>query len=211
MEAIVGVTKKNIRFYEQEGLLCPHRSENGYRDYRQEDVETLQRIKLLRKLGLPLTEIRKMQQGTLTLGDGMGRHLITLERERENLRQAMELCQSLRDTGQALPALDAGALLERLAQMEQEGTTFMDKHQQDTRRRRYVAPVIVTILMTVLMGALVYLFVWAAETDPAGAPPMPLLILFIAIPVAVILGVVLALVLRIREIGRGEEDDARKY
>lgn len=211
MEAIVGVTKKNIRFYEQEGLLCPHRSENGYRDYRQEDVETLQRIKLLRKLGLPLTEIRKMQQGTLTLGDGMGRHLITLERERENLRQAMELCQSLRDTGQSLPALDAGALLERLAQMEQEGTTFMDKHQQDTRRRRYVAPVIVTILMTVLMGALVYLFVWAAETDPAGAPPMPLLILFIAIPVAVILGVVLALVLRIREIGRGEEDDARKY
>ena len=191
--------------------MCPHRSENGYRDYRQEDVETLQRIKLLRKLGLPLTEIRKMQQGTLTLGDGMGRHLITLERERENLRQAMELCQSLRDTGQSLPALDAGALLERLAQMEQEGTTFMDKHQQDTRRRRYVAPVIVTILMTVLMGALVYLFVWAAETDPAGAPPMPLLILFIAIPVAVILGVVLALVLRIREIGRGEEDDARKY
>ena len=74
-----------------------------------------------------------------------------------------------------------------------------------------MAPVIVTILMTVLMGALVYLFVWAAETDPAGAPPMPLLILFIAIPVAVILGVVLALVLRIREIGRGEEDDARKY
>ena len=66
VETLVGITKKNIRFYEQEGLLNPKRNqENGYRNYGEEDVMILQQIKLLRKLGLPLEEIRRLQSGVL--------------------------------------------------------------------------------------------------------------------------------------------------
>ena len=40
VEAAVGVTKKNIRFYEEEGLITPGREPgNGYRSYSQTDVE----------------------------------------------------------------------------------------------------------------------------------------------------------------------------
>lgn len=47
VEAAVGVTKKNIRFYEEEGLITPSREPgNGYRSYSQADVERLHRIKL---------------------------------------------------------------------------------------------------------------------------------------------------------------------
>ena len=54
VEAAVGVTKKNIRFYEEEGLITPSREPgNGYRSYSQADVERLRRIKLLRKLDVP--------------------------------------------------------------------------------------------------------------------------------------------------------------
>ena len=53
VEQLVGITRRNIRFYEKEGLLAPGRdSSNGYRSYTDEDVETLNRIKLLRKLDL---------------------------------------------------------------------------------------------------------------------------------------------------------------
>ena len=39
VEALVGITKKNIRFYEEKGLLSPSRnSDNGYRDYGEEEV-----------------------------------------------------------------------------------------------------------------------------------------------------------------------------
>ena len=69
VEALVGITRKNIRFYEAEGLLSPRRnSQNGYRDYGNAEVEALRRIKLLRKLGVPLEEIRQMQQGVHTVG-----------------------------------------------------------------------------------------------------------------------------------------------
>ena len=68
VEALVGITKKNIRFYEAEGLVAPRRnSDNGYRDYGEADVTALRQIKLLRKLGLPLEEIRALRSGRITV------------------------------------------------------------------------------------------------------------------------------------------------
>ena len=211
VEALVGITKKNIRFYEAEGLLAPRRnSDNGYRDYGEAEVETLRRIKLLRKLSVTLQDIRQMLSGAHTVGDGMRRHLVTLERERQNLDAAARLCGELADCQERLADLDAAALLEQMAEMEQSGTTFQNKQSQDIRAR-YVAPVAVTVLMVLLMLGLIWLFLWAFETDPAGAPPLPLLAVFIAVPTVVALGVIVSLVQRIREIGRREIDDARQF
>lgn len=212
VEALVGITRKNIRFYEAEGLLSPRRnSQNGYRDYGETEVEVLRRIKLLRKLGLPLEEIRQMQHGAYTVGDGMRRHLVSLERERQNLEAAIRFCGTLTDRRERLEELDAQSLLDRMAQMEQEGTTFMNKQKQDTRRRRFGGAHRGRHRHVSLRAGAVWLFLWAFEVDPAGAPPLPVLALFVAIPAAVVVGVVIALVQRVREIERGEEDDARNY
>ena len=88
VEELVGITKKNIRFYEEKGLLTPERNtENGYREYSEKDVVALQKIKLFRQLSIPIDEILKLQQGYLTLEDCMRRHIIALEREEENIKQ----------------------------------------------------------------------------------------------------------------------------
>ena len=50
MELQTGLARANIRYYEAEGLISPERAENGYREYSQEDAETLLRVKLLRAL-----------------------------------------------------------------------------------------------------------------------------------------------------------------
>jgi len=211
VEALVGITKKNIRFYEAEGLLTPRRnSENGYRDYGEAEVETLRQIKLLRKLGVPLEEIRTMQTGAHTVGDGMRRHLITLERDRANLEQSIQLCDRLTGCQERLADLDAGALLAEMDAMEQSGTTFQNKQRLDIRVR-YVAPVVIALLTVALMAALAALILWAYLMDPADAPPLLLMLVLAAMPLLVAGGVVLALVQRIREIGRGEEDDAKNY
>ena len=211
MEALVGITKKNIRFYEAEGLLMPRRnSENGYRDYGEAEVAVLRRIKLLRKLGVPLEEIRQMQSGTHTVGDGMRRHLVSLERERGNLDQAIRLCGRLTDRQERLCDLDAGAVLAEMDTLEQTGTTFQNKQKRDVRIR-YVAPVVITTLMVLLMGALVGLILWLIALSAADAPPAFMLAVIALFPLVIIGGVVLALVQRIREIGKGEIDDAKNY
>ena len=194
VEALVGITKKNIRFYEAEGLLTPRRnSENGYRDYGEAEVAALRQIKLMRKLGVPLEEIRKMQSGVHTVGDGMRRHLVSLERNRENLEQAIRLCGGLTDCSARLEDLDAENLLTRMEAMEQEGTTFQNKQRSDIRIR-YVAPL-----------------VWVFLLDPVDGLPLPLLLISLAVLLLVAGGVLAALIQRLREIGKGEIDDAKDY
>ena len=211
VEAQVGITKKNIRFYEEQGLLSPRRnSENGYRDYGEAEVAVLRQIKLMRKLGVPLEEIRRMQAGG-TVADGMRRHLVTLERERKSLEQSIQLCGSLKDREERLDALDAAALLEEMERLEEGGTTFQDKQKDDTRPIRYAGAVAMVLLMTALMAGIIALMVWAFTTDPEDAPPLPLMAVLVAFPGVIILGVLLALYQRIREIQKGEEDDAKNY
>lgn len=211
VEALVGITRKNIRFYEAEGLLAPRRnSENGYRDYGEAEVRVLLQIKLLRKLGVSLEEIRRMQSGAHTVGDGMRRHLVSLERDRDNLEQAIRLCAGLTDRQERLGDLDAGSILKEMEVMEQGGATFQNKQRQDVRIR-YVAPVVITVLMVLLMGGFAGLLLWIIALGVEDAPPVLMLLVLALVPLVVIGGVVLALVQRIREIGRGEIDDAKNY
>lgn len=54
-----GVSIRMIRYYEAEGLLAPHRAPNGYRDYDETDIMTINRIRLLGSAGMFLATIRQ--------------------------------------------------------------------------------------------------------------------------------------------------------
>ena len=211
VEALAGIAKKNIRFYEEQGLLSPKRNpENGYRDYGEEEVLVLRRIRLLRKLDVPIDEIRLMLSGTHTVADGMRRHLISLERSQRNLQQAISLCQEL--TGQDIPIsqLDTEGLLSQMEAMEQSGTAFRDVAAQDIRTR-YIAPVAVTAVVVTFMAALSGLLLWAFSVSPENAPPIWFVLVLVGIFAAVGVGCISALTQRIQEIRKGEIDDAKKY
>lgn len=211
VEALVGITKKNIRFYEEKGLLSPGRNtENGYRDYGEREVSLLQQIKLMRKLGVPIEEIRRMQQGTQTVGDGMRRHLVTLERERQNLEESVRLCELLQERTVPLSELDAQSVLDEMEKLELSGTTFQNKQQNDVRIR-YVAPVVAAAAMIGLMLGLIALMLWGFYAEPENAPPLALAAILLAMPALLIFGVLFALFQRIGEIKKGEIDDAKKY
>ncbi|SDN73627.1 MerR family transcriptional regulator [Acetanaerobacterium elongatum] len=52
------VTKKAVEYYIGEGLLCPQLTENGYRRFSDEDAATVDKITLLRRLGMSVADIR---------------------------------------------------------------------------------------------------------------------------------------------------------
>lgn len=211
VEVLAGIAKKNIRFYEEQGLISPRRNpENGYRDYGEEDVLVLRRIRLLRKLDVPIDEIRLMLSGSHTVGDGMRRHLISLERQQRNLQQAMELCQELAYQDIPISQLDTESLLTRMETLEQAGTSFHDVAAQDIKKR-YIAPVAVTAVVVTFMTALSGLLLWALTISPEDAPPIWFVLVVIGFFAAVGVGCVAALTQRIREIQKGEIDDAKKY
>jgi len=192
VEAAVGVTKKNIRFYEEEGLITPSREPgNGYRSYSQADVERLRRIKLLRKLDVPLAEIREMLEGQCTLAEGMSLQLERLRSRRADLEEAIGFCTLLQKENGNLEQLDVEQTLARLA----------------ARRGACIGAALFVAMMAFIMATMG----WAIYTDPQDAPPLPLLVVLFGIPAGCIIGTLKVLLDRIKEIGKGEEDAYRNY
>ena len=212
VEAAVGVTKKNIRFYEEEGLISPRREPgNGYRSYSEADVERLRRIKLLRKLDVPLAEIRQMLEGECTLADGMTRQLERLNTRRADLNEAVGFCTLLQKEPVSLNELDVEQTLARLAAKEEQGVTFVDIERTDRKGERIRGACVGAALFVALMAFVIATMAWAFYSDPQEAPPLPLLIVLFGIPAGCIIGTLKVLVDRLKEIGKGEEDAYRNY
>ncbi len=114
MEALTGMSRANIRFYESENLIAPRRKENGYRVYSESDAQTLLRIKLLRAMELPLDEVKALQAGQTTLHDALTQHLAVLTQKKAQLDRAQLLANELLQAGTAFDALDAMRYLQVL-------------------------------------------------------------------------------------------------
>ena len=110
-----------------------------------------------------------------------------------------------------LDDLDAGQLLEEMSELERGGTSFRDLNAWDVKKIRYAGAFGASIVMILLMAGLFAVMLWGFNTEPEDAPPLLLAVIFLAVPVAVAGGVILALMQRIREIKKGEADDARKF
>ena len=114
IETQSGMTRANIRFYEQEGLLSPQRQSNGYRDYSDADLETLQRIRLLRTLGLGIEEIRALQKGETTLQAALAQQTLALEQQAAQLQRRQQVCRDICRDNTSYETLDAQRWLNAL-------------------------------------------------------------------------------------------------
>lgn len=55
-----GLPAKTIRYYEDIGLVAPQRSENGYRDFAENDLHKLAFVQRARSLGFSIEECRAL-------------------------------------------------------------------------------------------------------------------------------------------------------
>lgn len=81
-----GTTSRTLRHYDSIGLLKPSSvGANGYRQYDTDALARLQRILLLRELGLGLPAIAEVLEGQTRHTDALVTHLHWLQREKERL------------------------------------------------------------------------------------------------------------------------------
>ena len=208
VEELVGITKKNIRFYEEQGLLAPDRAENGYREYGQADVDRLMQIKLLRKLGVPIDEIKRIFQGSFHLDDCLDRHLDELERQKENLAKMQAISEQIIASHVTLQNLDTENYLNQVESMEKEGKSFMDVEKTDRRRKKLMGAIIPGIVMILILAASIAAIAWMNTIEKI---PVIVNIILLGLPAIVIICIVAAIIGRMKEIKGGEEDEASKY
>ncbi len=100
---LVGTTSRTLRHYDALGLLRPTAiGRNGYRRYDAAALVRLQRILLLRELGLSLEQIADILERPTTVQDALARHVRWLEAERERRDRQIAAVRS------TITALDKG-------------------------------------------------------------------------------------------------------
>ncbi len=85
---MTGTTSRTLRHYDAIGLLPPtYIADNGYRYYDETGLVRLQRILLLKELGMPLNRIAETLEGTSDSIAALGEHVHSLGRERARIER----------------------------------------------------------------------------------------------------------------------------
>jgi len=110
---IARVSCRQLRFYDEIGLLRPARvdADSGYRFYSAAQLSRLNRILVLRDLGLSLTQIGRMLEDGLSIDELRGMLLM----------RSAEVEQSIEAESQRLRQIES-----RIAQIEAEGELSID-------------------------------------------------------------------------------------
>ena len=208
VEELVDITKKNIRFYEEQGLVEPARDpQNGYREYSLEDVKNLKQVKLLRQLGVSIEDIRKLRKGEISLEKCMHNRLAELEKSSHDIEHMKAVCELLSEEGDDISSVDVNAYLDKMKELEKGGVRFMNVKSSDVKKRRNGA-IIAAAVVVLFMIAMIAMVIWANGIDPA---PKGILIFSIILIGSIIVGVLIALGQRLKEVKGGEIDEASKY
>ena len=209
VEELVGITSKNIRFYEDKKLVQPKRLENGYRDYRLEDVERLKKIKLFRKLGISVETIYKLFQNEISINECLENQSMVLKKEQEDIEHMYMLTQKMLTNSLSIENLDSDYWLDEVEKNEKEGVDFMNINKTDIHKKKKLGAVLGAGMMLVFMLLILVVTIYGYLTDSQ----FPLwIMLLVTIPIGVVIvGAIVAMGSRIKEIDKGEEDEAIKY
>ncbi|GAA1490735.1 MerR family DNA-binding transcriptional regulator [Brachybacterium sacelli] len=82
-----GASARSLRYYEEQGLLSPHRTRAGHRRYEREAVDRVALVQRLFAAGMTSAEIRPVLPGMIAEEHRTGDLVESLRGYRERLRQ----------------------------------------------------------------------------------------------------------------------------
>ena len=126
VEEKLGIPRASIRFYEKEGLIDPKRGENGYREYSEGDVATLRKVILFRKLGLSVSDIEDILDGSLALTDALTANVTKLEEQLAELNGAIAMSKTILKDQPDIARFNENYYWEEIGREEARGSRFMD-------------------------------------------------------------------------------------
>lgn len=209
VEHIVGLSKKSIRYYEENGLLNPKRNnENDYRIFSEEDVRKLKIIKFFRELGVSIHDLRMLSLGELSVFDCMEEQLKKIKLEEKKYQSVKKMCEELSTTQESFWNIDITRYFHQMNILNKEGFT-MRKLKSNKRKKiqgAVFSSVVFGSFFLFLLGVISYF--QFTEVDKLPWFIYAFFVLLFGLP---IVGIIYNLVLRLKEIYGGEEDEASKY
>lgn len=85
----VGMTRRAVKYYEEKGLLSVKKDTNGYRNYTDNDIETLRKISVYRKLEISIKDIKLIFNGNNNILSNIYQQKLREKRLRDEELQAL--------------------------------------------------------------------------------------------------------------------------
>lgn len=208
VEHVVGLSKKSIRFYEDNGLLKPKRKENDYREYDEKDIEKLKTIKFMRSLGVPIKELKDLESGKISLRECIEDRIHKIDMEENKFSKVKEMCNEILEKDESFGSLDIEEYSKTMNVLGKEGFTLVDE-SSNKRNKKFGA--MMSSLIFIVLILFVPIIITYFQITESEKMPWILFIFLMIIFVMPIIGIVVNLFKRIKEIEGGEEDEASKY
>lgn len=209
VENIVGLSKKSIRYYEQVGLITPTRNkENDYRIYSKEDIKKLRIIKFLRELNVPIKELKDLNNGKISLKECMEDRIKKIEVEEENYQKIKHMCNEIIQNNASYNSIDITKYFQEIRILNKEGFTMCEI--RTNKKKKILGAVISSCCFSIffIFLASMILFFQLTESDKMPWIIFAFMEFIFLIPIT---GIFYNLIVRIKEINGGEEDEASKY
>ena len=105
--------------------------------------------------------------------------------------------------------MDTDFWLDEIEKLEKEGTDFVDLNKIDIHRKKKLGAIAGAGVTILFMLATIAGNIWILANDPTY--PIGIFLFVLILSMIVLGGVLVVVVKRIKEIERGEEDEAAKY
>jgi DNA-binding transcriptional MerR regulator len=102
LSELTGVSRRLLRYYEEQGLIVSQRCANGYRDYDEQTVDRVLQVRGLLDAGLPTRIIKQIlpcldKPRNIVFSDATPEMLATLEAELDRMTRRIECLARNRD------------------------------------------------------------------------------------------------------------------
>ena len=133
VEQVTGISRRNIRFYEEQGLINPVRKPgNDYRDYTEKDIQDLKLIRTLRMLDVPLEEIKACLMNKTTIQELAKVQETRLTTKQQELATSIHFCKEL-ETQDVVDNTYIDKMLHKMDTPDMQGKMF-DNWKNDYRK-----------------------------------------------------------------------------
>lgn len=209
VEDRVKLTKKSIRYYEDNGLLKPARNiVSGYREYTEDDINTLFKIKYLRELGVSINDLKRIIKNEISLKECMDNQLTKINIDLEKYDKVNKICLDIYNNDVSYDNLDISKNYHVINTLNKEGFTMRDvKSKKWTKVLGAVISSLIFVLLFLIIPVMCTISMLLADMAVATIIAIIVGVIFFIL----ISCIVVNLIERIKEIYGGEEDEASKY
>lgn len=209
VESKVGLSKKSIRYYEEFNLLTPRRNQdNKYRVYTNEDIEKLKKIKFLRELDISIRDLKLLNEDKLSLEDCLKNKLSSINNQITKYKEVCEMCNEIISKKESFDSLEITNYFQKMNTLNKEGFTMRDI--KTNKRKKIVGACLSSSFFIIFFGFIIGIISYFQLTQDDKIPWI-VYAFIIFLLITPLIGIIVNLISRIKEILGGEEDEASKY